>query len=169
MIWSPRALITPTSTGVATASAPRRKGPLMTGPTTLTQCSRPGLASLPLDITYEPDQTVEVGLLVVVHRHVGAIWAKVEAALGDATSDHFHVGRVHGVMCRSDHQGRHGYPTEIPGAVPVDQLAASAELARALHQHVERVVELCERSIDRIGPLVRRHSQYMVHVVVPHQ
>ena len=55
---------------------------------------------------------------------------------------------------------------EAVGDVPIDQASAHAELARALHQVVELVVEPLEGTGDGLGPLLEAADVLGVEVVV---
>src|SRR4029453_10525106 len=68
---------------------------------------RTRLESTGVHILQKRDDSVEVGLLVVVHRQVAAVRAVQVASLLDALRNHLHVLRIHRVVLRADGEGGH--------------------------------------------------------------
>ena len=79
-----------------------------------------------------------------IHRHVTTVGAEEEASVRESARHLLHVDRVHGVVLRADHEGRHVDVLLGVGAVPVYEDAARTELARTLHRHVDRPIGVVE-------------------------
>src|SRR5262249_5059985 len=63
-----------------------------------------------IDIENKLDQALHVDLLVIVHRHVAAVWAVKAASLLHLSRHHFQVRRVHRVVARANGQcGRRNF------------------------------------------------------------
>src|SRR6185436_16354303 len=66
-----------------------------------------------VNVLDERDDAVEIGVLVVVQRHVAAVRAVEIAPLLDALRHHLNVLRIHRVVLRADGEGWHGDLREI--------------------------------------------------------
>lgn len=88
------------------------------------------------------------------------------AALPHGLRGHLHVCRIHRVVLGADGERRDGDLRQVRRTVPLFQPAAGAHFARALHQHVNLVVQLVEGAHHRIRPLVGRHAKDVEHVEV---
>lgn len=122
-----------------------------------------------VDILDEPNHPSKPRLLIVVHRHVTAGGAIQIFAVLDFGGHHLHVLGIHGVVPAADGQGGNGDFWQVGGAIPVQQSAAGAEFAGALHQDVDLRIKVLEGAVDWIWPLVFGHPQYMVDVVMLHE
>ena len=116
------------------------------------------------------DYTFDVDLLVIVHRHVTAVRTVEVSSLLHLVRHHLHVFRVHSVESGTDDQGRHSDLRQIGRAIPANDLPARAKLARSLHRDIHLAVQMAERSVHRLRPLIGWHAQeVLLKVMLHHQ
>lgn len=90
-----------------------------------------------VDVSQKPDQTVKVRFLIVVHRHVAAIWTEEKAAIWEELRHLLHPGWFHRVVTAGDDERRNVDLRKIGCAIPVQQFATRAQLTRSLHRDVD--------------------------------
>src|SRR5262245_9265379 len=105
-----------------------------------------------LDVLEKADDAAEVRVLVVPHREVAPVLADPDARVRDQAPFPADVLDAHLVVTRAEGERRDGNLRQILPAIPALQRARHDELVRALHRVVDRLGEVLEEALDRIGP-----------------